>query len=270
MRHVSLRYCILATGSKGNAVWVRARDTEVLLDCGLGVRALSRALEQVGSRLSNISAVICTHHHGDHATGAPALARLGVDVYASAPALERIRGHVPASRQRELSTKALATIGALRLRAIPTHHDAPGSIAVVVSDGVCALGMATDLGRKTQRLVRAFRNLDAVILESNHDVDMLVHGPYPERVKQRIRGDWGHLSNDQAADLLADIAHPGLRYITLVHLSEENNTPEHAVAAVAPALPHCASNATLTVAHREPMITPITLAGTGPLFATMR
>ncbi len=266
---MSLQYCIVASGSKGNAVWVRADDTEVLLDCGIGPRGLAKPLAALGSKLDNIRAVVCTHHHGDHCAGIPALARKGIDVYATAPTMQRIRGLVLAPRQCIIADSKVIAIGSLRVRAIPTSHDAPGSVALIVSDGVSTLGMATDLGRKTRRLVRAFSNLDAIILESNHDLNMLMHGPYPASVKQRIRGQFGHLSNDEAADLLADIAHPGLRHITLVHLSEENNTPEHAAKAVAPVLKRCATNATLSVARRDPLARPTTLTGCGPLFAAL-
>jgi len=266
---MSLEYCIVASGSKGNAVWVRANNTEVLLDCGIGARGLQAPLKRLGTDVSNIRAVICTHHHSDHAAGIPSLARLGVDVYATSPTMQRIRGTLPQKSKRIIANSRVIAIGDLRLRAIPTRHDAPGSVALVISDGVSKLGMATDLGRKTKQLVRAFAGLDAVILESNHDVNMLAHGPYPVRVKQRILSPLGHLSNAEAADLLADIAHPGLKHITLVHLSEENNTPEHAASAVTPVLGDCANNATLTVSKRDPVDAPVTLTGCGPLFAAL-
>lgn len=264
-----LEYCILASGSKGNAVWVRGNGTEVLLDCGIGPRGLRAPLARLGTSLDNIRGVVCTHHHGDHSAGIPALARRGIDIYATPPAWRRLGKRVCPERRRAVDPGRAITIGGVRVQTVPTSHDAPGSVALVLSDGVSKLGMATDLGRKTRRLVRAFSNLDAVILESNHDVNMLVHGPYPASVKQRIRSPFGHLSNEEAADLLSDIAHRGLRHITLVHLSEENNTPEHATTAIEPVLRHCAASATLTVACRDPMRAPITLTGAGPLFAAL-
>lgn len=264
-----LDYCILASGSSGNAVWVRGNGTEVLLDCGIGPRGLRAPLAAVNTEVGNIRAVVCTHHHGDHAAGIPALARGGADVYATPPTLRRLSKRVCASRLRPVEPGRTVNIGGLRVQTVPTSHDAPGSVALVVSDGVSKLGMATDLGRKTKRLVRAFSGVDAVILESNHDLNMLVHGPYPASVKQRIRSPFGHLSNAEAADLLADIAHRGLRHITLVHLSQENNTPEHAAAAVEPVLANCAANATLRVARRDSLDRPTTLTGAGPLFAAL-
>jgi len=267
---MALRYSIVASSSSGNAVWVSAGDTEVLLDCGIGERALAPALGQLGTAVRNIHAVVCTHHHGDHSAGIPALARAGVDVHAAAPTFHRIRGRIARERQHIIHCGRPIDIGSLRVRAVPTSHDAPGSVALVVSDGVSALGLATDLGRTTRRLVRAFSGLDAVILESNHDVDMLLHGPYPAGVKRRIRGPLGHLSNAEAAEFLASIAHIGLRHVTLAHLSAENNTAEHAMKAVAPVMRLCARNAQLTVAdHGGAPNRPTVLCGAGPLFAAL-
>ena len=266
---MALEFCIVASGSDGNAVWVRGNGSELLIDCGVSQRDLSRSLAGLGSHPDNVAGVVCTHHHGDHASGIPALTKRGVPVYASAATLLQLRGRVAKEHTRAIANRGCVSVGALRVQAVPTSHDAPGSIAVVVSDGICALGFATDLGCKTARLVKAFSNLDAVILESNHDDTMLRYGPYPPEVKRRILGPQGHLSNADAADLLAEIAHPGLQHVVLVHLSQENNTPEHAASAVSPVLASCAPRAVLAVDRRDSLVEPITLRGTGPLFASL-
>ena len=267
---MALQFCVVASGSDGNAIWVRSSNTEILLDCGIAFRDLTAGLATINTSIDRLNAVVCTHHHGDHSAGIPRLAKQGVPVYASDATLLHLKHSVSDENRRCLNIGRRSDIGDLRIRAVPTSHDAPGSIAVVVSDGISALGLATDLGCKTKQLVQAFSNLDAVILESNHDIDMLRFGPYPPQLKRRILGPTGHLSNDDAADLISDIAHAGLRHIWLVHLSEENNTPERASEVVGPVVAAYAPHATLAVARRDSMAHPVTLRGTGPLFARVR
>jgi phosphoribosyl 1,2-cyclic phosphodiesterase len=142
---------------------------------------------------------------------------------------------------------------------VPTPHDSPGSVALVVDDGDCRLGIATDLGVVTPEIVEAFQGVDGLVLEMNHDLQMLATGPYPEYLKKRIRGRFGHLSNEQGAELLASVHGPDLQQVTLAHLSEHNNTERLAQAAAARVLEEVASSARLSVARPRQVGQPVDL-----------
>jgi len=224
---MALSYCVLSSGSSGNCLWVRGGGVQILVDCGLSARMVGRQLSEVGGRLEDVRAVVCTHGHTDHVMGASTLARRNdLDVYATAGTVRSLPSGMPNERLKALPYGGAVSIGGLTVETVPTAHDAPQSVAVRVSDGETSLGIITDQGQPTPGLAQAFRGLDGLLLESNHDVRMLLEGPYLERLKRRIRGSWGHLSNEQSAALLADLLHDGLQHVTLGHISEHNNTPD--------------------------------------------
>ena len=224
---MALEYCILASGSAGNCLWVRGGGVQILVDCGLSARRIADRLAAVGKDLRDVQAVICTHGHGDHVAGAAVLARrYGIEVHATAGTIRHIRGEPPQERLRPVDVRARFRIGGLEIRLAPTPHDAVGSCSVVVADGDTSLGVCTDLGRPTETIRKHLEGVDGLVLEMNHDRRMLLEGPYPEVLKRRIHGDLGHLSNDQSAELLAQLVHPGLQHLALAHLSEQNNLPE--------------------------------------------
>jgi phosphoribosyl 1,2-cyclic phosphodiesterase len=234
---VALAYCVLASGSSGNCLWVRGGGVAVLIDCGISTRQVGRRLASIGAELDEIVAVVCTHGHGDHVGGVAGLVRRrGVEVLATAPTLRAIPGRVPPQRMRVINRSGVEVIGGLSIRTTPTSHDAPGSVAVIVSDHDSTLGVLTDVGRATRTLVAALSEVDALAIEFNHDVDMLRAGPYPARLKRRILSHVGHLSNAQSAALLRRLLHPGLQHVSLLHLSQHNNTPTLAMAAAQSAL----------------------------------
>ena len=229
---MALSYCVLASGSSGNCLWVRGGGVQILVDCGVSARMVGRRLAEVGGAIEDVQAVVCTHGHGDHVMGASVLARKhDLDVFATAGTAQALPSGMPNERLKPLPYGGTLCLGGLTIETVPTSHDAPQAVAVRISDGETSFGVITDHGQPTPTIAKAFRGLDGLLLESNHDVQMLLDGSYPERLKRRIRGNWGHLSNEQSAALLAELLHDGLQHLTLGHISEHNNTPELARAA---------------------------------------
>lgn len=257
---MALEYSVLASGSSGNCTWVRGGDVEVLIDCGLPLRTLTRRLAEIGRDVRDLQAVICTHLHGDHIGGiAPLVRATGLRVIGTAPTLRAVRGDPPRERFEEVPTFSEVRVGGLTVRTAPTPHDAPESISVVVADAQSRLGVVTDLGHVNATVERHLTGLDALVLEMNHDVEMLETGPYPEHLKRRIRSARGHLSNEQGAALLAKVMHPGLQHVTLAHLSETNNLPKFAQAVAEDVLARRSGAPRLTVAEQRRPTEPVRL-----------
>jgi phosphoribosyl 1,2-cyclic phosphodiesterase len=234
---VALDFCVLSSGSAGNCLWVRGGGVELLVDAGLPLRTIGARMEAVGQDVRAVSAVLCTHGHGDHVGGAAVVARrIGAQLIGTPSTLAAIPFGPPADRLQPIGARSSVRLGGLRVTAAPTPHDAPGSVCFVVDDGETSLGVVTDLGTHTRTLVDHLSGLDALVLETNHDVQRLEDGPYPARLKRRIRSDAGHLSNEQGARLLSRVLHPGLQHLVLAHLSEQNNEPALARAAIEPVI----------------------------------
>ncbi|NWG30948.1 MAG: MBL fold metallo-hydrolase [Rhodocyclaceae bacterium] len=231
-----MRFASLGSGSKGNALLVEVGRTRVLLDCGFGPRELSRRLARLDVAPESITAVLITHEHADHVGGAArCAARFGWTVHASF-------GTAAASRQldgtpvRRFDSHTSFAIGDLEIHPYPVPHDAREPTQFVFADGEARLGVLTDAGSITPHIVAMLKDCAALVLECNHDPAMLANGRYPPPLKQRISSAYGHLDNGQAAGLLRRVAHGGLRHVVAAHLSEENNRPELARAALAGAL----------------------------------
>lgn len=228
-----MRFAVLGSGSRGNATLIETNGTRVLLDCGFGLRDVETRLLGLDVRARDLTAIVVTHEHGDHVAGVARLARRhGLEVWASpgtwkgahAPEVGRLRlfpGHARSVR-----------IDGLVLRPIPVPHDAREPCQFAFEADGRRLGVLTDAGAVTPRMCDALRECDALVLEANHDPDMLRDGPYPPTVQRRIGGPFGHLSNAQAAHLFDRVRHGGLQRLLLSHLSQQNNRPEHAVAAL--------------------------------------
>ncbi len=232
-----MRVTVLASGSRGNATLVETETTRVVIDAGLGVRALLKRLALVpqapGAR-TGLDAIVLTHAHGDHIAHAGAYAeRFGAPVYLTEATARAVR--LPAGvRARVFGARAAFDVGDLEVRPLPVPHDAP-QVALVLASGGQALGLATDLGAVPDALPDHFRACGTVLLESNHDAGLLARGPYPDALKRRITGGLGHLENRQCAALLRALS-PATRHVVLMHLSETNNTPAHALEVAADAL----------------------------------
>lgn len=221
--------CMLASGSGGNATYVRSGDTSILIDAGISLKELARRMAGAGVSPETLDAVIISHGHSDHVNGVQVLCRkYGIPVFANRGTLSEAPafGGVPRGLACRFTTGARVDVGDLSVVSFPVPHDAAEPVGFVVTDGRVKLCYATDLGSLTLEVLSSFSDCDAAVIESNHDETMLREGPYPEMLKRRVRGPLGHLSNDDAAELLRGIMHGGLRQVALAHLSRTNNRPE--------------------------------------------
>lgn len=232
-----LRFCCLGSGSEGNALVVEAHDgivvTRVLVDNGFGPRELARRLGRVALTIDDLDAVLVTHEHSDHVGGVRALVKKRrIAVFASAGTARA--AHIDADADlRHLRAGETVAIGGVSVAPYAVPHDAAEPLQFVFSDGNRRLGLLTDIGAPSEDVARTLDGLDALVLECNHAADLLAASDYPPFLKARIAGDRGHLSNAQAAALLAGIDRSRLRYIAAAHLSRRNNRPELACAALA-------------------------------------
>jgi phosphoribosyl 1,2-cyclic phosphodiesterase len=246
-----LALCVLASGSRGNAIYVATARAAVLLDAGLSAAEIERRLRSRQLSPENLSAILVSHEHSDHTQGVGALSRrYRLPVYAT-------RGTWTAGAQGlrrafaacEFTCGCAFTLADLSIHPFALSHDAADPAGFTFRRGGFQVGVATDLGTVTHLVRSQLQACTALVIESNHDPDMLAQGPYPWFLKQRIAGRTGHLSNPDARALLQDIDHPGLRHVILGHLSATNNTPEKARTTVAEAFGHRRMH--LEVAHQD-------------------
>lgn len=223
-----MRFTILASGSEGNALVVEAGTTRVLVDCGLSSgRELERRLHARGLHCSDLSAIIVTHEHADHTGCAATIARRHqIPVHGSWGTLGAWSDSSRIPRLCPFDSHDAFVIDDLELTPVAVPHDAREPTQFVFSDGDVRLALLTDLGSITPHVVRQVSGCDALILEGNHDVELLQNGRYPPHLKRRIQGAWGHLSNEQAAQLLLEINSSRLQHLVGAHLSQENNKAE--------------------------------------------
>jgi phosphoribosyl 1,2-cyclic phosphodiesterase len=229
---------VLGSGSKGNAVLIEAGQTRVLIDAGFTPRGMQKRLEFLDVAPSSIEAVIVTHEHGDHVKGVAAGARRwGWRILATDGTRTGCASLARASVET-ISAKGRLTIGDLDIATIATSHDANEPLAVVATsrETGARAGIVYDLGVCTEAVMRAVYDVEILMIEANHDVEMLRRGPYPPSLQNRIRGRYGHLSNDDAARVARKCAHKGLTHVVLAHLSQKNNRPQIALATVRAAL----------------------------------
>jgi phosphoribosyl 1,2-cyclic phosphodiesterase len=231
-----LRFAYLGSGSKGNAALVEAGSTTVMLDCGFAVAETESRLARLGRDPADIAAILVTHEHSDHIGGVARFARRHrVPVWMTA-------GTWAAARDRDIPNLRLFSchepfaIGDLELAPMPVPHDAREPCQFVFSDGARRLGILTDTGHVTPHVAGLLAECDALVIECNHDLDMLLSGPYPQSLKRRVAGQLGHLNNDQARDLAAGLRHDRLQHVVAVHVSEVNNTAVLARGALADGL----------------------------------
>jgi len=227
----AVRISVLASGSGGNCVYVESGGSALLVDCGLTVPGLRRRLAEAGGALERVVGVLLTHDHGDHVGSSVALARkLSVPIHATEGTLS-ILARLPEGLAHPLRAGGRVQLGPFEVLPFATPHDGIESVGYRVEAGGCAAGVATDLGYVSNAVVEALRGVQFLLAEFNHDPQLLREGPYPEGLKRRIAGGRGHLSNEQGAELVALLMHPGLSHLVLAHLSETNNTPGHALRA---------------------------------------
>lgn len=234
-----LRISILGSGSGGNAVVVESGSHRLLLDAGFSCRELEKRLRRVGVEPKSLAAVLLTHEHDDHVCGAARFAgRHHLPIYATAGTIAATGlAAATAAELRPLASGRPVTVAGFEVEAFTIPHDAREPVGFIVRDGFGRkVGLASDLGSRSQLAWARLQGAHALILETNHDLEMLRSGPYPWVLKQRIASRHGHLSNRDAADGLPDLLGDRLRWVVLYHLSRTNNLPALAHAAVAAAL----------------------------------
>ena len=232
---MSLTVCILASGSKGNSIYISSGSTAVLVDAGISLRAAVERLAAIGVDPASIQAICLSHEHVDHVRGVARFhQRYGAALFANGGTMEALQQD---PRCRSLAWNIFSTgspfhVGDLEIDSFSVPHDAYEPVGFVIRAGETCVGIATDLGTPTHLVRERLRSCRMIVLEANHDERLLMETPRPWTLKQRIRGRQGHLSNEHAASILEAIAGPALEAVFLAHLSEECNRRDLALKAV--------------------------------------
>ncbi|MBT3200868.1 MAG: MBL fold metallo-hydrolase [Phycisphaerales bacterium] len=250
----------LQSGSSGNCIYIEAGGARLLIDAGISGKKAEQRLAETGRDIRDIDAILISHDHGDHIACAGIYQRkFKLPIYVTQPTLDATQIHRPIGSLddvRHFSAGNTIDINGVTIETIPTPHDGTDGVAFVIDDRRHRLGVLTDLGHVFDGLRPLIQTLDAVIIESNYDPEMLAYSPYPEFLKQRIAGPGGHISNAESAQLLAPSVGGKLQWACLGHISGENNDPARAIAThrqiLGPSLP-------LHVAGRYEASTPIEL-----------
>jgi phosphoribosyl 1,2-cyclic phosphodiesterase len=235
-----VRVVSLGSGSSGNAILVQNDTTTVLVDDGFSPRTLISRLHQAQVKPEDISAILLTHEHADHAGGARTFARrFGIPLIGDPRTLNALFAHpergmpdAPPPERVEMPVGHALSWGKLEIASFPISHDAIAPCGFVLSTAAWRVCVATDTGMVTDAMLEAMRVSHVLVIEANHDRDRLLNGPYPWHLKQRILGPTGHLSNEQTGAALASVLDDGPRWIWLAHLSRTNNTPDIARASI--------------------------------------
>lgn len=227
-------FCPLASGSKGNCIYLGSERTKILIDAGLSGKAIISKLKEINVDIADIDGILISHEHTDHIQGLRVLAyRLGIPVLANSETAKAIVEHFhDCPKFKIFSTGETFEFGDLEIHPFSIQHDTVDPVAFTIKANGLKLGFCTDLGFVTSLVVRQLSNCDYLYLESNHQVSMVHSSARPMVYKQRVLGRNGHLSNESCGQLLAQIAHPQLKHVHLAHLSSECNTPEVAIQVV--------------------------------------
>lgn len=255
-----MRFCVLGGGSKGNATYVEHGETRVLIDAGFSGREIENRLDALGVDPAALSAILLSHEHSDHIRGAGVLSRrYRVPLLANTATLKAAAGLGEPAAVTPFRTGSPFLCGAIQIHPFVVSHDAAEPVGFLLQAGGVRLGHCTDLGMVSRLAFQRLCGCHALILECNHDSEMLMSGPYPPALKQRVRSRHGHLSNHEAARLIGELLHPQLSHLVLSHLSETNNTPALAEEAVRAVLDPSQSRPILAIACQErgcPIFTP--------------
>jgi phosphoribosyl 1,2-cyclic phosphodiesterase len=233
-----MRFASLGSGSEGNALVVEASNgattTRLMLDCGFSAKEVERRLLRLELGVEQLDAILITHEHSDHIGSALTLARKwSLPLYMSWGTARAVGADDADVDLRVLWGDETAAIGDLEVLPYTVPHDAREPLQFVFSDGACRLGVLTDVGTSTPHISAVLSGCDGLVLECNHDTKMLAASRYPQSLKARIGGNHGHLNNDAAADILASLDRARLKHLVAAHLSQQNNLPELAQAAMA-------------------------------------
>ncbi len=227
-----MQLCSIASGSSGNCIYAGTEESGILVDVGISMKRVSEGLSKQSLSFENVKAILITHEHTDHISGlGPVLRKVPIPVYATADTIEAIWTK---NNMKNISPELFHSVrpgeeielAQMLVSPFSISHDAVDPVCYTIGYDGRKLGIATDMGCYSDEIIANLADCDAVLLEANHDINLLQVGHYPYSLKMRILGDRGHLSNDASARLIKEILHPGLRHIVLGHLSKENNFPE--------------------------------------------
>lgn len=229
-----MKICVLGSGSRGNCTLVESGDTTILIDAGFSGVEIQRRLQLIGRQIESVTAILVTHEHNDHISGAGILSRKAqIPLYANSGTYHATGNRLGKLFARgEFGTGEQFTIDGLQVHPFAVSHDTVDPVGFVVSDGTYRFGYCTDTGKITTLIEYHLQGCDALVLESNHDPKMLREGPYPLHLQQRVRSNKGHLANEDTGRFLKKLASEGLKHVVLAHLSETNNRPELALQSV--------------------------------------
>jgi phosphoribosyl 1,2-cyclic phosphodiesterase len=239
-----MRFSSIGSGSAGNALVVEQSSTRLLLDCGFGLRDTEQRLARIGLSPDQLTGILITHEHEDHAGGVFKLARkYRIPVWLTHGTLKMVERILPSEMLdlRIIDSHSKFQINEIEITPFPVPHDAREPVQYTFSNGDKKLGVLTDTGCSTPHIQVMLSGCDALMLECNHDIDMLMNGIYPMSLKQRVSGRLGHLDNTSAANILSTLDTSRLRHIVAAHLSEKNNKPELATEALSRVL-NCERN----------------------------
>lgn len=224
-----MRMCSIASGSSGNCIYVGSNDTHLLVDTGISKKRIEEGLKELDVKGEELDGILVTHEHSDHIQGLGVFSRkYAIPIYATPGTIRGIEkssslGKMPEGLLHPIETDKMFQLGDIDIHPFQISHDANEPCGYRMENEGKAVAVATDLGTYDDYIVKKLKNLDAVLLEANHDIHMLEVGGYPYSLKRRVLGDKGHLSNELSGQLLCDILHDNLKHIMLGHLSKENN-----------------------------------------------
>jgi phosphoribosyl 1,2-cyclic phosphodiesterase len=231
-----VRFASLGSGSKGNSTLIDNGDTCVVIDLGFSIKETTKRLARLGLEPTSVDAILVTHEHADHIHGVAGFARkFGTHVYLTHGSYDPNKlGELP--QMTRINCHEPLQVGSFNVVPVAVPHDAREPCQYLLSSADLTVGVLTDLGHITPHVIENYRECDALLLECNHDLEMLDNGPYPYPLKQRVGGDYGHLNNHQAAELLESVNLDRLKHLVISHISEQNNQPGLAEEAVRPQL----------------------------------
>lgn len=228
---MGVRFCPIASGSSGNCIYVNSGEAHILIDAGLSGKRIKSGLDALGVHGEDINGIFVTHEHADHITGAGILSRrYDIPIYATPRTWRFFQRHNTIGRIQEKNIKMIepgedTSVGTMVIKAFDIPHDSSQPVGYCVFTNKYKITVATDIGHVTDEVRNGICDSDILLLESNHDVEMLLNGRYPKVLKDRVMGGRGHLSNVTAGQLISEVMSEKLRYVYLGHLSEENNRP---------------------------------------------
>ncbi len=241
---------VLASSSKGNATLISTDNTRLLIDAGISARRISTELAKCQLSPADLHAIFITHEHKDHCCGLGQLSKkFDIPIYCTRHCATQLRPMAPLARFCYLTPHETCELRDLQITPVSTHHDSVDPVGFILECNQIRVGYLTDTGHACRKLVQAYTQLDGLFIESNYDPQLLSQSGRPYSLIQRICNNWGHLSNQQTAELITQTASARLQHIILAHLSQECNTPEHASSCIQHALDELELSTQLHCAH---------------------